>query len=77
MATRPATMLRIITGQGVIPRPGWLEHVLTLLDVRRTRIDLSRLTDQQLTDIGLTRADVEAELARSALAVPAGWRRRR
>ncbi|MFN3525704.1 MAG: DUF1127 domain-containing protein [Paracoccus sp. (in: a-proteobacteria)] len=76
MTTRPATMLRIITGQGVIPRPNWLERILTMFDVRRTRIDLSRLSDDQLRDVGLTRDQVEAELSRPAWDVPANWRRR-
>ncbi|MFN4131198.1 MAG: DUF1127 domain-containing protein [Paracoccaceae bacterium] len=76
MTTRSAAMLRIVTGQGAIPRPGWLERILTMFDVRRTRIDLSRLTDAQLRDVGLTRDDVEAELARPAWDVPANWRRR-
>lgn len=76
MTTRSAAMLRIVTGQGAIPRPSWLERILTMFDVRRTRIDLSRLTDAQLHDVGLTRDDVEAELARSAWDVPANWRRR-
>jgi uncharacterized protein YjiS (DUF1127 family) len=76
MTTRPAAMLRIITGQGMVPRPGWLERILTMFDVRRTRIDLSRLSDDQLRDVGLTRDQVEAELSRPAWDVPPNWRRR-
>ncbi|WP_199559504.1 DUF1127 domain-containing protein [Paracoccus sediminilitoris] len=74
MSTR--SLARVITGHGIIPRTRWLERLLTMFDVRRTRIDLARLTDAQLNDIGLTRADVEQELARAAWDVPAGWRRR-
>ncbi|MEO1910464.1 MAG: DUF1127 domain-containing protein [Paracoccus sp. (in: a-proteobacteria)] len=74
MSTR--SLARVITGHGIIPRTRWLERLLTMFDVRRTRIDLGRLTDAQLNDIGLTRADVEQELARAAWDVPASWRRR-
>ncbi|WP_304619311.1 DUF1127 domain-containing protein [Paracoccus sediminilitoris] len=74
MSTR--SLARVITGHGIIPRTRWLERLLTMFDVRRTRIDLARLTDAQLNDIGLTRADVEQELARAAWDVPTGWRRR-
>ncbi|WP_170864151.1 DUF1127 domain-containing protein [Paracoccus sp. SM22M-07] len=74
MSTR--SLARVITGHGIIPRTRWLERLLTMFDLRRTRIDLARLTDAQLNDIGLTRADVEQELARAAWDVPTGWRRR-
>ncbi|RJE86668.1 DUF1127 domain-containing protein [Paracoccus onubensis] len=47
-----------------------------MFDVRKTRIDLSRLSDDQLKDVGLTRDDVEAELARKIWDVPAHWRSR-
>ncbi|TGN68288.1 DUF1127 domain-containing protein [Paracoccus gahaiensis] len=47
-----------------------------MFDVRRTRLDLDRLTDDQLRDIGLTREDVEAEMNRPLWDVPAHWRRR-
>lgn len=76
MAQKSATMLRVVTGQGIIPRPSWLERLLTMFDVRKTRIDLSRLSDDQLRDVGLTRDDVEAELARKIWDVPAHWRSR-
>ncbi|WP_246587997.1 DUF1127 domain-containing protein [Paracoccus bogoriensis] len=76
MTTRPNAMLRVVTGQGVIPRPRLLERLLTMFDVRRTRIDLSRLDDAMLRDIGLTREEVEAEIDRPIWDVPANWRRR-
>lgn len=74
MAQKSAAMLRVMTGQGIVPRPSWIERILTMLDVRKTRIDLSRLTDEQLRDVGLTRDDVEAELARPIWDAPSHWR---
>lgn len=77
MSTRSIALARVVTGHGIIPRAAWLERLLTIFDMRRTRIDLSRLSDAQLDDIGLTRAQVEAELARPAWDIPTGWRKRR
>lgn len=71
MTTRSSAMLRVVTGHGIVPRTRWLERLLTILDVRRTRIDLARLSDDQLRDIGLTRPQVEAEIARPLWDVPA------
>lgn len=76
MTTRTNAMLRVVTGQGLIPRPRLLERLLTMFDVQRTRIDLSRLDDERLRDIGLSREEVEAELSRPVWDVPANWRRR-
>lgn len=70
-----AALRRVVTGHGILPRPGWLERILTMFDVRRTRLDLDRLTDAQLRDIGLTREDVEQEMRRPLWDVPAHWRR--
>lgn len=76
MTTKSTALLRVVTGQGVVPRASWVERLLTIFDVQRTRIDLARLTDDQLRDIGLTREQVEAEIARPVWDVPANWRRR-
>jgi len=76
MTTRSNALLRVVTGHGIIPRPTWIERLLTLFDLRRTRIDLSRLTDDQLRDIGLTRAQVQKEIEAPLWDVPANWRRR-
>lgn len=70
-----SAMLRVVTGNGIIPRSSWAERILTAFDVRKTRIDLSRLTDEQLADVGLTREEVEAELARPIWDAPAHWRK--
>ncbi|MFV0382835.1 DUF1127 domain-containing protein [Paracoccus sp. (in: a-proteobacteria)] len=75
MTAKSTAMLRILTGQGLVPRPGWMERILTMFDLRKTRIDLSRLTDEQLHDIGLTRDEVEEELSRRMWDVPPNWRR--
>ncbi|MGR3197334.1 MAG: DUF1127 domain-containing protein [Paracoccus sp. (in: a-proteobacteria)] len=69
-----AALLRVVTGHGILPRPAWVERLLTMFDVHRTRIDLSRLSERQLRDIGLTRAEVEAEIARPMWDVPRHWR---
>lgn len=74
MAQKSKAMLRVVTGQGIIPRPNWLERILTMFDVRKARIDLSRLSDDQLRDIGLTRDDVRAELEKPLWNAPAYWR---
>ncbi|WP_170161971.1 DUF1127 domain-containing protein [Paracoccus siganidrum] len=75
MAQKSLAMLPVATGQGIVPRPNWLARVLTMFDVRRTRIELARLDDSQLHDIGLTRDQVQAELERPVWDVPANWRR--
>ena len=75
--TQKNALLRVVTGHGILPRPWWVERVLTMFDVRRTRIDVSRLSDDQLCDIGLTRDDVIAEMSRPIWDVPAHWRQDR
>lgn len=77
MSAESKTLLRVITGQGVIARPNWLERIITMFDVRKTRIDLSNLTDEQLADIGLTRREVEAEIERTLWDVPPHWRQQK
>lgn len=51
-----------------------MPRVLIFFGVRMTRIDLSRLYDQQLCDNGLTREDTENKLARPLRDVPPHWR---
>ena len=62
-ALRPAAVARPrLTVRGILDR-------LASLDARyRDRMDLEALDDRMLRDIGLTRADVAAELRR-----PLGW----
>ncbi|CAM3149860.1 DUF1127 domain-containing protein [Paracoccus nototheniae] len=76
MTTKSRALLRVVTGHGILPRPSWIERILTMFDVRRTRIDLARLSDDHLRDIGLTREDVEAEMDKPIWDVPIHWRRR-
>ena len=76
MPPRSHALLRVVTGHGILPRPSWIERLLTMFDVRRTRLDLDRMSDDQLRDIGLTREDVAAEMGRPLWDVPAHWRRR-
>ena len=75
MTAKSAALLRVVTGNGLFPRPSWLEYVMTLFDAHKSRIDLDRLTDEQLRDIGLTRQDVAEEMSRPIWDVPRHWRR--
>ncbi len=75
MSSKSPALLRVLTGHGIIPRTPWLERLMTMLDVRRSRIDLDRLSDEHLRDIGLTREDLEAEIAKPIWDVPRHWRR--
>ena len=75
MSAKSAALLRVVVGHGIVPRTAWIERILTMFDVRRSRIALDRLTDAQLADIGLTREQVAEEIARPAWDVPTHWRR--
>lgn len=77
MTTKSAALTRVVTGNGIIPRPNLLERILTAFDVRKTRIDLSKLTDEQLRDIGLTREQVAEEIQRSMWDAPEYFLNRR
>ncbi|WP_185962254.1 DUF1127 domain-containing protein [Palleronia caenipelagi] len=57
-------LARVVAGNGIIPRPNWLERILTMYDVHKTRIDLGSLDDNRLRDLGLTRDQVEEEIRR-------------
>ena len=58
-------------GQG---RAALFTVAMRAFEVRRQRTALRRLTDSDLSDIGLTRADVDRELAKSFWDVPDTWR---
>lgn len=75
MPRHSAAMPHALAGRGASPRPGWGARILTLLNLRRSRIDLGHLSDEQLHDIGLTHEDVREELARPIWDVPRNWRR--
>lgn len=49
-------------------------RVAQAVAVRRQRRQLAKLDLAALTDLGLTEADVQAELKRSAWDVPAHWK---
>lgn len=55
-------------------RPGFLNRLHRMLSVWRQRDQLRRLDSRALEDIGLTRADAEAEAARPIWDVPDTWR---
>lgn len=66
----------VTAAYSIAPRSNWIQRIMTMLALHRTRIDLSKLSDEQLSDIGLTRDDVVAELERPVWDVPPNWRRR-
>lgn len=75
MSLKTAASLRLIAGHGTSPRPSLGKRILTLLSLRRSRLDLAGLSDDQLRDIGLTRDQVADEIARPIWDVPNNWRR--
>lgn len=74
MATRTAS-LHVLAGHGLKSRPSWGKRILNMLSVQRSRHDLANLSDDQLRDIGLSREQVNHEIARPIWDVPANWRR--
>ncbi|MDP5306048.1 hypothetical protein [Paracoccus spongiarum] len=65
MAKSSKALLRVVTGHGIIPRPAWLERLLTALDRDTPVLDLKRISDRQLRDLGLDRSEVLAEMQRT------------
>ena len=55
-------------------RPNFGPTPLVMLRLARQRRDLARLDDHQLSDIGLTRAEAQAETRRRFWDVPSFWR---
>ena len=53
---------------------GWLARILQANALRKERRTLRRLSDAQLNDIGVSRAQAEAEAKRSAWDAPNHWR---
>jgi len=62
-------------GHAARPRVGLLATMSNLVAIRRQRRQLRDLDDAMLADLGLTRAQAEAESRRAAWDVPATWRR--
>ena len=54
---------------------GILAHLRAALAVQAQRRRLAELDDARLDDLGLTRAEVAAEVSRPVWDVPAAWRR--
>lgn len=75
MSIKTAASLPLVAGHGLSPRPSLGKRIMTMLALRRSRLDLAHLSDDQLRDIGLTRDQVAAEIARPVWDVPANWRR--
>lgn len=60
-----------------VPTNGWptFSMISQAIAVRRQRLALRSLDDNALSDIGLTKAQAEAESKRPIWDVPANWRR--
>ena len=56
-------------------RTGLLTTLLHHMAVAKQRRELAALDETRLYDLGLTRANVDAELSRTFWDVPAHWRR--
>ena len=54
--------------------PGLFARLRRVAALRRQRLDLTRLDDRLLRDIGLTRTAAETEAARPAWDAPHHWR---
>ncbi|MCF3972092.1 DUF1127 domain-containing protein [Paracoccus salsus] len=74
MAQKSA-LLRVVTGRGIIPRPNWLERILTAFDTHQTTLRLDSISDAQLRDMGLTRDEVRSEICRPVWDAPLHWHR--
>lgn len=58
-------------GTGITDRVKWiLTHALKAYEINAERRQLAKLTDQQLSDIGITRAQVQKECKRSVFDLP-------
>ncbi|WP_206050280.1 DUF1127 domain-containing protein [Oceaniglobus ichthyenteri] len=56
-------------------RPGLFAQISAMIAARRQRAQLRELDDAILYDLGLSRAEIEAESRRALWDVPANWRR--
>ena len=56
-------------------RHGLFARLWQMASLRRQRLDLARLDDRLLCDIGLSRTEAETEAARPAWDAPGHWRR--
>nr|WP_325249670.1 DUF1127 domain-containing protein [Amylibacter sp.] len=54
---------------------GWLSKLLAAGRLHKERRALTRLSNQQLSDIGITRAEADAEANRGLWDVPNHWKR--
>lgn len=67
--------LHVLAGHGISTRPSLGKRILTMLSVRRSRLDLAHLSDEHLRDIGLTRDQAAQETGRPLWDVPTNWLR--
>jgi uncharacterized protein YjiS (DUF1127 family) len=74
MSFKTTASLSLAAGLGK-SRPSLGKRILNLISLRRSRLDLGSLTDEQLRDIGLTRDQVAKEIERPIWDVPSNWRR--
>ena len=62
---------KVATGTGLTDRVKWmLAHAKTAYQVNAERRHLAKLTDEELADVGITRAQVQQECARSVFDIP-------
>lgn len=71
-----AALLRVLTGQGILPPPRWLENLLRRIDKRAVRIDPDRISDSDLSAMGVSRAEIRQAMRRQDWDPPAYWRTR-
>ncbi len=58
-------------GTGITDRVKWmLTHALKAYEINAERRQLAKLTDQQLSDIGITRSQAQKECKRSVFDLP-------
>lgn len=74
MTIQAPASLRVAAGNCVSLRPTLGKRILSMLSLRRSRVDLAHLSDDQLRDIGLTRDQIAHEIARPIWDVPSNWR---
>ncbi len=62
---------KLATGNGLTDRVKWaLAHAKTVYAINAERRQLLKLTDDELNDVGITRAQVQKECKRSIFDIP-------
>jgi uncharacterized protein YjiS (DUF1127 family) len=69
------SLARSLVRRTARPRPSLWSRLIALVSLHASRRRLAALDDHALRDIGLTRAQAEAEAARPVWDAPERWRR--